>query len=203
MRWAAALLAVVLLAGCVGTDLTPPLASAAETVVADPAGLRRQHGIPDCPVDTASQSSGPSAAVMGGLPDLTLRCLGGDSPVRLASLRGPMLVNLWAVWCTPCRVEGPHLASFAKAASGRVTLVGVDTADPDPALAAEFAQSVGWTYMQVQDPGHRLPDALGLKGLPLTLFVDASGRVVYRQVGAFESEQQIRDLVASHLGVRL
>lgn len=195
MRRLAGLLALTLLTGCVGADLQPPMRSAEVTPVADPAAMRSSRGIAECPVGA------PGSAVAGGLPDLTLSCLGGDSPVRLASLRGPMLVNLWAVWCGPCRTEGPHLASFAKAAAGQVALVGVDTADPDPALAAEFAQTVGWTYVQLQDPSHSLSDALGLKGLPVTLFVDSQGRIVYRQVGAFASEQQVRELVSDKLGV--
>lgn len=194
MRWSALLLAAVLLTGCVGTDLQPPTPEATPSRVADPAGLRRAAGLPDC-------MDGPGGRVAGGLPALSLSCLGGDAPVAMASLRGPLVVNLWAVWCTPCRTEGPLLASSAAALQGRVAFVGVDTADPDPALAAEFARAVGWRYMQVQDPGHALSSALGLRGLPVTLFVAADGRVVYRHVGALQSTEQLGDLVAQHLGV--
>ena len=93
------------------------------------------------------------------------------------------------------------MAAFAVAAQGKVTMVGVDTADPDPVVSARFAGSIGWTYPQLQDPNRDLATALGSPGLPVTLFVDAQGRVVYRKVGAFGSAQQVRDLVAEHLSV--
>lgn len=195
MRWLAALAVLAFLAGCVGSDLQAPMPRTTSSPVADAPAMRRSAGIPEC------EPAGPGSPVVGGLPDLTLDCLGGDSTVRLASLRGPMLVNLWATWCAPCRSEGPMLARFAAAASERVSVVGVNTADPDPRAAAEFAKEIGWRHRQLQDPDHLLPDALGLKGLPITLFVDAEGRIVYRQVGAFGSEQQLRDLVAAHLQV--
>ena len=189
-----AVLALAMLAACAGTDLRPPERLTIPPV-ADAPALRRGAGIPDC------AAAAGAVPVPGGLPDLTLACLGGDTDVRLAALRGPMLVNLWAVWCAPCRVEGPHLAAFAVAAQGKVTMVGVDTADPDPAVSARFAGSIGWTYPQLQDPNRDLATALGSPGLPVTLFVDAQGRVVYRKVGAFGSAQQVRDLVAEHLSV--
>ncbi len=191
----AAVTSLALVASCAGTELSPPPRTVTAVAVPDPPAVRRGAGLPDC---APGQATAPT---VGGLPDLTLRCLGGDLPVRLTTLRGPMVVNLWATWCTPCRTEGPLLAQFAADSDGKIALLGVNTADPDPALAAEFARAVGWRYQQLQDPGHSLPDALGMKGLPLTLFVDEKGAIVYRHLGAFQSTQQIKDLTWQYLGV--
>ena len=73
---------------------------------ADLAAMKKAAGIADCP-----RSDPGVAAVPSGLPDVVLPCLGGGREVRLAGLRGkPMMINVWAQWCEPCREEAPYLA---------------------------------------------------------------------------------------------
>ena len=68
--------------------------------------MKKAAGIADCP-----RSDSDVAAVPSGLPDVVLPCLGGGREVRLAGLRGkPMMINVWAQWCGPCREEAPYLA---------------------------------------------------------------------------------------------
>ena len=80
-------------------------------------------------------------------------------------------------------------------------MIGVDFYDPRPSFALAFAKQHGLTYPQVADPEAAAKGALHIVGLPMTLFVDGSGRVAYTQVGALESESQLDHLVRSHLGV--
>lgn len=197
---AAALAAAVVLAGC--QSLPSPNAPAqatrpVTTATIDLEAVREAAGIPDCPVAPAE-----AAPVEGGLPDLTLPCLGSPRTVNLAALRGtPMVVNFWAQWCPPCRAEAPHLRTFAEAAGDDVLILGVDFDDPDPALALEFAGLVGWPYAHVVDASRATQRPLAVVGIPLTLFVDASGTIVYRHTGPFESAEQLTALAAEHLGV--
>lgn len=174
------LLVATLLAGC-STVLTTRPSSGATSVAADPADLltaRRAAGIADCPRPTGA------TAVEGGLPEVELDCLGGDSRVNLAELRGPLVINLWAQWCEPCRIEAPHLAAL-QTLRPEVTMLGIDYQDPSPDLAVEFAGDAGWRYPQVVDPDQLLAPELGVPGIPMTLFVDAEGRITARHPGLF------------------
>lgn len=116
------------------------------------------------------------------LPDLTLQTLQGR-PVALASLRGqPLVVNLWATWCPPCRRELPLLIEAAQRQTGaRIVLVNEgETA----AQVAAYLQSQHLGSPEVLlDPGNRLLSAYQSPGLPTTLFIDAEGRVRQLHIG--------------------
>ncbi|WP_188898030.1 TlpA family protein disulfide reductase [Microlunatus endophyticus] len=200
------LVAVLFLAGCSGSpSSTPSVPPTDQPASAPPPAsshelrkARVQAGIADCPASTGD------AALDNGLPDITLACLGSDRTVRLAGLRGkPMVVNIWAQWCGPCRVEAPHLAAVAEQAGNDVQFIGIDYADPDPAAAIDFAKDAGWTYPQLQDYQQRVKAPLKIIGIPQTFLVDAKGRIVYRQVRPFSSDTQLRALLRDQLGVKL
>ncbi|MEZ5089729.1 MAG: TlpA disulfide reductase family protein [Micropruina sp.] len=194
----AALLAV--LTGC--APAAPPSPPAPAYTPVDPAVVlqaRKEAGIPGCP-----KSSDTVPARADGLPDLTLDCLGGDSTVRLAGLRGkPMVINLWAQWCPPCREEAPWLREFAGKAKGKVLLLGLNYTDGRPDLAVEFASLVRWKFPQLADPGGRLSEHMPVRGLPLTLFVNADGAVVHQVVGKLQSYEELVGLTRDKLGVKL
>jgi len=183
---AAALLALVL-AGC--TPMLPGVggsgAPAPATSQPDLAAARKAAGIADCPPGS------DAAPVAGGLPDLTLGCLGGGESVRLASLRGPLVVNLWAQWCEPCRSESTYLAAFA-AAQKKVAVLGIDYSDPQTGLAIEFARETGMTYAHLEDQENTLKGPLGVTGIPYTFLIDAQGKIIARHPGQFISEENVR-----------
>ncbi len=203
---AAALLGGALLLGACGGGDEPSDAPtfqggrpAADTDVDTPelAAARDAAGIDPCPETTGDP------AVDGGLPDVTLACLGGGSDVRLAGLRGrPHVVNLWASWCGPCKHELPALQDAHEQLGDAVGFVGVDYADPDPDAALELAADAGVTYPLVVDPDESVRKTLGVIGLPQTVFVDADGRVVATERTAYSSVDELLDAVADHLGVR-
>jgi thiol-disulfide isomerase/thioredoxin len=201
MRRLALAAAGLLLAGCTavttGTPGVEPGSSsvgpaATASVPADLQAARRAAGIADCPSSSAD-------AVPGGLPDVTLSCLGGGSTVQLAGLRGPMVVNLWAQWCYPCRAESAHLAAFAST-SKTVKVLGIDFADPQPELAIEFAQLTSMTYPHVTDPDGETRVGLHVSGIPASFLIDAKGVVVARHVGAFGSLESVQSWVRDGLG---
>lgn len=178
------------------TSSTPSLSPAPDS--SDLAGAKLAAGIADCP------SSDPEVpAVAKGLPDAVLPCLGGGREVRLAGLRGrPMIINVWAQWCGPCRDEAPFLADVASTTTSDVEVLGIDHADPDPAGAITFAQVSAWTYPQIQDRDLVLRTDLQVAALPQTFFVRADGTIAYRNLRPFSSADQIRDLSEQYLGVR-
>ena len=172
-------------------------ASVVAPSTAELAAARVAAGISDCPDADAS-----ATAVTGGLPATTLGCLGSDRTVNLAGLRGrPMVVNLWAQWCLPCRQEAPHLREAAERLGDDVDFLGVDYEDPRPDWAIEFAGLAGWRYPHVTDPTRSLAGPLRVQGIPTTLFVDAQGRIVGRQAGPFASASELEDLATRYFGV--
>lgn len=94
----------------------------------------------------------------------------------------PAVVNLWATWCGPCRVEMPTLAA-AQHATPEVTFVFVNQGEPS-ATVATYLQRSGLALANVWlDPTSSLGPASGSKGLPTTLFFDAKGERVDAHFG--------------------
>jgi cytochrome c biogenesis protein CcmG/thiol:disulfide interchange protein DsbE len=122
------------------------------------------------------------------LPDYVLPRLDGGGEVSLADLKGEVLViNFWASWCPPCRQEHPNLISAADVYADRgVRFIGIVYQDTD-ADAVSFLNTLGWggeNYLHLSDPGSRAAIGLGIFGPPETYFVDASGEIVDKIIGA-------------------
>ena len=95
----------------------------------------------------------------------------------LGQLKGtPVVVNIWAAWCTPCRVEAPDLARASRSYGSRVQFLGVDILD-SRSSARSFMAEYGWTYPSVFDPSAAVRNGLGFVGQPDTIFYDATGRI--------------------------
>jgi thiol-disulfide isomerase/thioredoxin len=195
VRAVAALLLAFVLAGCsqgflpgVGDSVGRQPATSGATRTPDLAAIRKAAGIADCPTVPAA------APVAGGLPDLTLDCLGGGTGVRLSDLRGPMVVNLWAQWCEPCRSESTYLAAFA-AGQQKVAVLGIDYSDPQVGLAIEFAKETGMTYAHLVDQENTLKGPLGVTGIPYTFLIGEDGKVVARHPGQFISLENVQQWV--------
>jgi thiol-disulfide isomerase/thioredoxin len=150
-----------------------------------------------CPDQPDVPAAGPQT-----LPPVALSCPGGGE-LDLGRAPGvPTVVNLWASWCAPCREELPLVQELADTAAGRVAVVGVISKDGVP-QADSFAVDTGVTLPSAYDRDGELMDELGVNVLPFTYFLDADGALVHTEVGPVTSVDELRALVAEHLGVRL
>lgn len=190
-----ALVPLLALGACSGGQPTePPPPSVASEPSKSLEELRVEYELPECP-ETDPAISG----VEGGLPQTELACLGTDQTVNLAGLpRRPMVVNLWAQWCAPCRAEAPFLRGALQKYDD-VDFLGINYMDPQPDWAIEFAGLVDWNYPHVMDQDKTLQKELGVPGIPMTLFVDADGLIQHRHPGQFESQEQLDALIEEHL----
>ena len=144
------------------------------------------------------------APVSGGLPDVTLPCLGTGPAVHMAGLRGtPTLVNVWGSWCGPCQKETPYLAQAHARLGKAVRFLGVDTEDQaDSAL--DFAAHVRppMRYPSVLDDDKAILLGAHGPGVPFTILLDAQGKIVRLTPGAYDSVDAVLADVAKYLGVR-
>ena len=174
---AAVVLGALLLAAC-APDRTADEAVDGAPISGGVVAAAEAAGIDPCP------GRAPDA-VASPLADRELVCVSTGDPVDLAAFDGPVVVNVWAHWCEPCREELPLLVRAAQEYAGRVTFVGVLFADEDPSAAIDLARSLGVTYPQVADPSSSLRVPLSLRGLPTTVFL-VDGEVVGSQLTPYD-----------------
>ena len=114
----------------------------------------------------------------------------------LTQLRGtPVVVNVWASWCGPCRAEAPLLHDAAARYGRRVQFLGVDILDSLDG-ARSFIADHGVAYPSVFDPPGAIRDSLAMLGQPMTAFYDADGTLVSTWPGQLTQtalEQGIRE----------
>jgi cytochrome c biogenesis protein CcmG/thiol:disulfide interchange protein DsbE len=126
---------------------------------------------------TAESTSTPA-------PTFELPSLDGGAPIALASFRDRVVVlNFWASWCAPCRLEAPGLRrTSARYRDRGVRFLGVDYQDDDDAGRA-FIREFRLRYPSVTDHSGRLAYRYGLIGFPTTFIIDPAGTIRYRFVG--------------------
>ncbi len=108
------------------------------------------------------------------------------SRFRLSELRGKVVVvNFWATWCLPCRLEIPHFNRVAAEYKDRgVEFVGISTDEAGWKAIEEFEKEIPIEYPVVLDNEGEADKAFGpLVGLPVTVFIDRQGRIVQQSIG--------------------
>jgi cytochrome c biogenesis protein CcmG/thiol:disulfide interchange protein DsbE len=132
-------------------------------------------------------------------PDFTVTRLGGEEMLRLADLRGtPVILNFWASWCLACRDEAALLEELHRRHTD-MRVIGIAIQDT-PENAQAFARKFGKTYfLALDNDSGDIALSYGLYGVPETFFIDGSGIIRDKQVGAVTREglaAQVRALTA-------
>jgi len=117
------------------------------------------------------------------IPDMDLESYGA---LRMQVKGTPMVINMWASWCTPCKAEAPYLAAAARRYGDRIQFLGVDVQD-NRGDAQGFAIE-HWPYPSVFDPSGAIMAHLGIRGPPATFFYAADGSFVTSVPGQIAPE---------------
>ena len=133
---------------------------------------------------------------------IDLECVDGSPGAVIESLRGPMILNVWGSWCTTCLDEMPEFVSFYSKAKGKVQLVGVAVEEASLANSQRFIEENGMTWPNYYDRDNKTRGYFGM-GVPVTWFIDTSGNVAYKKIGAIKSESELVALTEKYLGVKI
>jgi|TARA_R110002051_G_scaffold102297_2_gene173562 cytochrome c biogenesis protein CcmG/thiol:disulfide interchange protein DsbE len=138
----------------------------------------------------------PSTLIGKPIPEFDLPPVEGrQTGFSSADLRDQVsIVNVWASWCVPCRVEMPLLNELAE--DGIVPIYGINFKD-DAVEALAFLEELGDPYTRIgADQSGRVAIDWGVYGLPETFVVDADGRIAYKHVGPFDRTSLEEDILS-------
>ena len=136
-----------------------------------------------CSADPGPSSAAPAST----FPQTPLADLRTGEPVSLDQYRGtPVVINLWATWCAPCRTEMPELEAAQQRFLDRVQFVGLTDPMNQPASLAAAAEA-GVTYPLLVDTDERVQVGLGVTGLPATAFLDGAGQLLELRAGVLDA----------------
>jgi thiol-disulfide isomerase/thioredoxin len=112
---------------------------------------------------------------------------------RIAALRGfPVVVNVWASWCGPCRFEFPAFQDLSARYGKQVAFLGIDSEDSDDA-ARTFLREEPVPYPSYTDPDKEIAESIGADlGLPDTAFYDRTGELVHLKQGPYDDHAELR-----------
>jgi thiol-disulfide isomerase/thioredoxin len=122
-------------------------------------------------------------SVESKLPNVELKDLGGRT-VNLASFKGqPILINFWATWCGPCRIEIPMLNELHRKYGKNLTIIGISTDDDPEAAIKEFIREVPIEYQNLIKTPSVDEGFGGIWALPTSYFYDKDGNQVEKIIG--------------------
>ena len=158
--------------------------------------------------EPATASRGPitltEAPVVGHLaPDFTAETAVGES-VNLHQIFNeeasgqPVVLNFWASWCAPCRVEMPHFQNASRKYNGRATILGINQGE-SAQIVTNFGNEFGITYPLLVDDENEVNYLYTVNSLPTTIFIGADGVVKEVLIGTISQavlEERIESLIA-------
>lgn len=148
--------------------------------------------------NSVSQNRGP-LAVGDTAYDFSLQDLDGNTHT-LSDLRGqPVIINFWATWCAPCRIEMPELqAAFERYEDDGLVILALDNDESPDAVRSFFYDEMDLTFTPLLDDGADVSDQYSVFNFPSTYFINAEGKVTAIHLGPMV-ESQIDGYMANTL----
>jgi cytochrome c biogenesis protein CcmG/thiol:disulfide interchange protein DsbE len=155
-------------------------------------------GQPETDTGTADLKIAPVPAALA--PDFALEDLTGTE-IRLNDLHGqPVLINFWATWCGPCRLEMPAIQERYERFKGEGLVVLAVNFD-EPASAVEtFRGELGLTFPLLLDQGAAVQKLYRIRGYPASYFIDADGVIQVQHIGVMTEGQLDENLTRIGVG---
>ena len=192
---------LTVLAGCSSTPAESPIPEAAQLQGPGPSSPKEQ-GIVDTP-DTSEPEVSPEAEVESELevgpqigkyaPDFMFKNPEGED-ISLSDFRGKSVVlNFWATWCGPCKIEMPLIQELANDAATTdiglilMTVNGGESVD----AVAKFMIENGFSFPVLLDTQRGISRVYNVRGIPTTFFIDRDGVIRDIKVGTFTSKTEI------------
>jgi len=127
-------------------------------------------------------------------PDFELESLTGET-LRLSDLRGQVVIlNFWAIWCAPCRLEMPAFQERFERYGGDLRVVAVNFDEPRESVQA-YADELGLSFDILLDPGAEIQALYRVRGYPTSYFLDTDGMIRAVYIGLV-SEGQLDSYLA-------
>jgi thiol-disulfide isomerase/thioredoxin len=177
------------------------VAALAASLLLGACGADNGAGNPDSAL-TPEQARAPlpegSPPALVAIRDEAGELLGGGVDAyeeRLEELRGtPVVVNKWASWCGPCRLEFPYFQALAAKRGDEIAFLGIDGNDSEE-RARRFLGDLPLPYPSYLDPDLDIADLLDgpPKAFPATAFYDRGGELVHTKFGDYKSEEELAD----------
>lgn len=171
--------------------------------IAAPRGLSKQQQIIK-PTTTTSEGTPGEVEIGGYLREATLDGLNGKTK-KFSDFKGkPLIINVWASWCGPCLAEMGSLERLARRYNGKeFNIIGIST-DDYRKKAAAFIKNTEITFENFLDSKLLLENMLGANTIPLTILVDADGRVLEKVRGSREWDSpKIIDAIGEVFHIKL
>lgn len=140
-------------------------------------------------------------------PAFRAKNLATGQSVTLADYRGQVVVlNVWATWCQPCRVEMPALERLSRRMAGGVPgggrgfkVVAVSIDEDADSVVSKFARDLGLTFDILHDPTGDIKQAYQATGVPETWVIDRDGVIVKKVIGPTEWDGPVNELLVRRL----
>jgi thiol-disulfide isomerase/thioredoxin len=136
---------------------------------------------------------------------LQMNRLDGSSVINFHSIKGPLIINVWASWCEGCKDEMPYFIDlYANPVfkSGEIKLLGIDVDEKNTDSGPNFIKSYGMSWPHLEDVDGRSKLVFG-PGVPVTYFIDKTGEIIHKHIGAFLSKAQLYEAVEKYFEVML
>ena len=152
------------------------------------------------PISCSTIAKQPASNV----PDLNIEipCIDGKISVLLSQIKGPALINVWASWCEPCREEIPIFNKLYRLNAGKIQIIGIDVEEKNKEVGIKFALEMGMNWPQLFDNKRKTVPIFGT-GIPVTLFIDKEGNIVYKKIGSIDNFPEITSLIKDKIKLDL